>query len=276
MKRRAATTVLVSLMITITSAVADAPAHGAPVYGSAGDVSHAVRALERQLVEHRGVTVSDRWTRGYVGDDIHYVYLYKKLVEFGKGKVVATDTRYRGGNKHAGNGAFRYLTFPGRHYMQDKNQRLPEGKRWVLEEGKEFVPTANGPIRVTEPAVLRAVLAKAKVKRPAGVYDGTRTTLYEGTITFGELYAASPRNNGGKPTAKDAKREVSWRIWVGSDQLTRRVWSSYRSRSLPSGVSELLETHVMDTLFTGWGAKTDITPPPDDQVIRAEDLDGEE
>ncbi|WP_214109236.1 hypothetical protein [Acrocarpospora catenulata] len=242
-----------------------APAHAA--YGP-------VEALKRQLVEHRGVTVSDRWTLKYKLSETKYVYLYKNIVEFGKGKVVATDTRYRPGNKYAGSGIFRYLTFIGRQYMQDKNDDLPAGKRWVLDEDKSYVPAAYLPIRIADPATLKAVLATTQVKRPAGSYDGTRTTLYQGTITFGDLYKAAPWPGVKKPTGKDAKDKITWRIWFGRDQLPRRVWSSWRTHSRASGGLE--EVSVKDALLTGWGAKTRIAPPPDDHVVREEDLRDDE
>ncbi|MFI6293882.1 hypothetical protein ACIBEJ_20000 [Nonomuraea sp. NPDC050790] len=204
----------------------------------------------------------------YTFSETSYVYLYKKLVEFGKGKAIASDTRYRAGHKYAGEGEFRYLTFPGQEYMQDKGRRLPKGKRWVLTEDKQFIPFAHSPIKVADPAVLRAILATAKAKRPAGVYDGTRTTMYEGAITFGQLYKASP----GTSKPKDPQAKITWRIWLGRDQLTRRVWSTWRSRSPLSGSREPTEVHVMDALFSDWGTKTQINRPAADEVITSEEL----
>jgi hypothetical protein len=83
------------------------------------------------------------------------------------------------------------------------------------------------------------VLATTTAKRPAGVYDGTRTTLYEGRITIGELYKLNPRlqvDYFEKPTglyASYTKLPVKWRLWLGSDQLVRRCQTRYDEPESP-------------------------------------------
>jgi hypothetical protein len=240
-----------------------------PAYGATG-APGAVEALKRQLVEHRGVTIHERVTMRDTCCKTRYVYLYKSLVEFGKGEVIATDTRYRAGNRYSGGRDFEYFTFPGQQYMHNENQHLPDGKSWVLEEGKQFTPVAHRPIDAANPAILRAVLATTKVKHPAGIYDGTRTTLYEGTTTWRQLYKAAPVGSMIKP--KDPKGKVSWKIWLGRDRLARRVWSTWRSRPLGSDLGERTETHVTSALFSEWGAKTQISRPPAEEVISSEEL----
>ncbi|MGW3351039.1 hypothetical protein ACWDA3_47725 [Nonomuraea rubra] len=81
----------------------------------------------------------------YTFDETGYVYLHKKLVEFGQARPLQVIPGAPPGNKYAGQGTFRYLTFPDQEYMQDKNQRLPEGKRWALTEGREVHPIRAQP-----------------------------------------------------------------------------------------------------------------------------------
>ncbi|GAB1823387.1 hypothetical protein [Herbidospora sp. RD11066] len=257
--------------IATTAALAAVTAGISPPANAQATADGPVEALERALVPHRGVKASSRWTMRYVWDKTPYVYLYKISAEFGRGRVVAADTTYRPGNKHAGAGSFRYVTFVGREYLQNKHADLPPGKTWVLEKGRRIRPSVQTMIRIDDPASLRAVLATTKVKRAAGTYDGTPTTLYEGSITIDELYRASPASFRIKPQPKESRAKVSWRIWFGKDLLPRRVWSSWRSPAI--GGDNLDATNVSDHLLTGWGTRIRITPPPADQVAPYEDVD---
>ncbi|GAA3129102.1 hypothetical protein [Streptosporangium carneum] len=238
-----------------------------------------IDALRRQLVEHRGVTMSERMTERGPRDKNDYVYLYRTVVEFGRGEVVATDTTYRPGNRHTGDSGFRYMTFDGLRYMKSESSRLPPGKSWALTRDKEYSPALHTSFDIGDPATLRAVLATTRDRRPAGVYDGTRTTLHQGVITIGDLYKASRGSWEWKPTVKEARVRVSWRIWIGQDQLIRRVWSMRKAPAPFTRKIELLR--IVDARLTGWGVETHITPPPADQVVTvkkgsAPDLDAKD
>jgi hypothetical protein len=114
------------------------------------------------------------------------------------------------------------------------------------------------------------MLATTETKGPGGTYDNTRTTLCQGTTTFGGLYKVSPafRNqHGGKPpTGKYAKTELSWRLWLGEDQLVRRVRTSW-----PEKLGKRSIVHVVDARLTRWGAKTDIAVPSAEETAGPDD-----
>ncbi|WP_326826061.1 hypothetical protein [Streptosporangium sp. NBC_01756] len=240
-----------------------------------------VDALRSQMAGNGGVrfvktavdTLEDRSdVPSWMTKDKHKItFRGNGTVQFGGGKVTATDVTSR--NSHVGpDKPLRFVTFEGRSYMSGWLTRpLPAGKEWVLSEDDKTWPEMDiGRIRLADPATLRAVLATTTARRPGGVYDGTRTTLYEGKVTFGELSRAYPGFrliSDGKPTAKDLKIEVSWRLWIGEDQLVRRAWSSWTEPFLKV-INEYVST-VTDVRLTGWGAATRVLPPSDEQVVKA-------
>jgi hypothetical protein len=157
------------------------------------------------------------------------------------------------------------ITVQGRRYVQTK--ALPKGKSWLRYEDKKTHPLLDGVwIKIADPVMLKAVLATTEDKRSSGVYDGTRTTLYQGTITLGELRKASsptfPLGLEERPTRKEAKVKVSWQLWLGEDQLVRRTWASWTD----------VHSYVVDAHLTNWGTQTDITPPPANEVMTPEDI----
>ncbi|MFF5247179.1 hypothetical protein ACFY3V_23060 [Streptosporangium sp. NPDC000095] len=234
-----------------------AGAQGAPV--------DPIDALKRRLVENRGVKMSMVRTVTEEQKDKDYVWT-KAVAEFGKGKIVAVDMTHDS-DRIKRVDPVRQIIFEGRQYIQ--NDYLPDGKSWFLNEDDEVRPELDaGWIKLADPAMLKAVLATTKVKRPAGVYDGTRTTLYQGTMTVGQLSKASQGFPFGLVvmlTEKEAKAKMSWRLWLGEDQLVRRAWGSWSQPFSKNGGVPV--SSVVDARLTGWGAETDIAAPSADDVI---------
>ena len=194
MRRWTATmAVALTASVVVTGLGATADAQTAPV--SPAD------ALRLQLVENRGVTMSEVTTWWRSGEKNSY--RKKTFADFDGGTVAATDVRDVN-EPNDSSSPYRYLTFKGQTYGQGGHWIVPEGKTWVLifedEETRPFLE--SGGIDLANPAALKAVLATTETKRPGGVYDGTRTTIHQGTITFAELYKVSPRsaiNTTGSP-----------------------------------------------------------------------------
>ncbi|MEU7838178.1 MULTISPECIES: hypothetical protein [unclassified Nonomuraea] len=100
----------------------------------------------------------------------------------------------------------------------------------LLSEDEKTRPFLHsGGIDLAGPETLKAILGTTDIKRPGGTYDNTRTTVYQGTLTFSQLYKASAAFRA-QHDGKYAKTELSWRLWLGEDQLVRRVRTS-----LPEG-----------------------------------------
>ncbi|GAA5088507.1 hypothetical protein HNP84_010370 [Thermocatellispora tengchongensis] len=307
MRRRIAVLAMALVAPALTTGVTATAASAAATEGTAAESAKSaisaksansakpvkpVEALERHLVVGRGITVKDA-TRTYVnGKKSRIAATATGTLAFGGGKVTATDITTRtdlGDLKELEEefgdlGDFaaptRALTFKGRAYYSGGifASFIPEGKKWALVEDKSILPVATtATVNPIEPGTLKAVLARASVKRPGGTYDGVRTTLYQGTITFAELYRVSPSFRAmvgqRKPTGKSAKVKISWRLWLGSDQLVRRSWSSWTASLVSTTTVET--SYVTDTRFAGWGGRVRITPPPASQVATGDELTGE-
>ncbi|NRQ36592.1 hypothetical protein HII36_32870 [Nonomuraea sp. NN258] len=227
-----------------------------------------VTALERSLVDGRGVRFF-----GVSGPE--HVFRQRGVAEFRAGRVAAVD------RIDADEPEKRDLIFPDRMYKTGHlpAAAFPPGKSWEIWKKHTDLGLACGQIRLGDPATMKAVLATTASKRPAGRYDGTRTTLYQGTISMGALYRVYPRLRISlfyKPTgkyAKYAKLPVSWRLWIGEDQLVRRCWSSHREPVIEPGlgVDETFPA-VDDLRLSDWGIEPNIEPPPADEVATIGEL----
>ncbi|MBG0813509.1 hypothetical protein [Planomonospora sp. ID82291] len=137
---------------------------------------------------------------------------------------------------------------------------LPSGKTWLRFPGpvNGAFGSAGQLVNPAEPATLKALLAHA----------ARQTGGYTGKITFGELYKVSPWFRASvmeKPSAKEAKTVVSWRLVLGADRLPARLTTTYPAGD---GASTTVETG-----YTGWGAKVSVKAPPADEVAEITDLD---
>ncbi|MFE3449733.1 hypothetical protein ACFXJ8_12440 [Nonomuraea sp. NPDC059194] len=220
--------------------------------------------LKRQLVENRGVTMSKSFTAMKGRKRVHF--WTKGTAEFGTGKIVATDLMYRSDLKYLTR-PIRKIVFGGREYVRDSATR--KGKHWTLNEDKKIQPSLDADwIKLADPVMLKAVLATTRVKRPAGVYEGTRTTLCQGEITVGRLERAAPGSFSGFDVRTDVRTKVSWRLWLGEDQLVRRLRGSWKGQH--SGGSARRFSYIVDVRLTGWGAENDIMPPSADDVVASD------
>ncbi|MEU8324739.1 hypothetical protein AB0C33_40810 [Nonomuraea sp. NPDC048881] len=235
-----------------------------------------VEALKRQLLGHDGVRETSVYRSVWGPKKDRSTSRARSVHEFGGGRVAATDVSYP---KSSSQSASRAIFFPDRAYgwESDRPDYLPAGKTWLLQAGKNDLHLGCGKIRLSDPATLRHVLATTTAKRPAGVYDGTRTTLYEGSTTIGELFKLDPRlwvADLEKPTgryASYARLPVKWRLWLGADQLVRRCQTRYdEPDSLWNDKDRRVTT--ADVRFSGWGDPIDIKPPPAELVATRDEL----
>ncbi|MFI6321891.1 hypothetical protein ACIBG8_30455 [Nonomuraea sp. NPDC050556] len=169
-----------------------------------------VGAIQRQLVPGHGVKIVQR-ARLYMSGGWSTAKPVYGVVGFGKGKVVATDLK----NPNLGLNGTRNICIGEQGYESylkpDPDDPIPPDKTWVTYEGTCRLALQSGYVSLTDPVTLRAVLATTERKRPAGAYDGVRTSLYEGSITFEQLYKANPDMAvalGFRPTGEYA----SWKV----------------------------------------------------------------
>ena len=248
---------------------------------SADALEYPVAAIQRQFVKGHGVKYFEIASFNADGNSSEVFNSDGKgwetsrqsgVMGFDEGKVVANDeTFYR---RFGDNDQYIYLN--GRVYDYSPDDPRLSGKSWL--SGKWDVPLTLGTerVRLNDPAVFRAVLATTASKRTGGVYDGVRTILYEGAITFAQLHRADPGmvfGFGGDPTGEHAAWKVSWRLWIGPDQLVRRIWSSWNDPNTEDNPAfAKVVPNITDVYLSGWGMKADIEPPPADQTVLAENV----
>ncbi len=152
---------------------------------------------------------------------------------------------------------------------------LPEGKTWLRLPGLRPNSSSN-PVNPTDWRNLKAVLATTKAKGPGGSVNGAKTTLYRGTIALSQLMKASPsvKDSLASLASNPGKTVVSWKLWVGDDQLVRRASASVDLKMKAEGDSFTFTLSEVAT-FAGWGRKVTVKAPPKSQVAKLTDLDGD-
>ncbi|MER6825943.1 hypothetical protein ABT352_08135 [Streptosporangium sp. NPDC000563] len=267
--------------------VAVTPASAKTTPAATASAADPVSALKRHFRTHRGVKLTENTK--VVGEGKKHRAIFTRrsgVLEFGRTGLVASDltTKF---NLPAEDGELKGLFTPSRtislkgvSYTSGGifAESMPEGKKWLRTRGDTayLVSAVQQIISTVEPATLRATLARTTAKRPGGTWDGTRTTVHSGTITLAELFKVSPAVRAmlvKKPTGRSATLPVTWKIYVGSDQLVRRVVSSYTESTRGLNSTEL--SYVNDTRYTGWGTKVTIKAPPAGQVVEFDELIGD-
>ncbi|MEU8382685.1 hypothetical protein, partial [Streptosporangium sp. NPDC048865] len=263
------------------TAMLGVPALASTAHAQAAD---PISALKKQFKNGRGVTYVDT-TKGRTSSESAVMAQRKGVFQFGASGINASDQTTKLRIKTSDIQAITEnlseeeskllvgLTKPER-VIRVKNtsyvsggvfgQFLPEDKPWLKLPG--FLGNTgrlSQLVNPAEPATLRALLARATVKRP---------TAYSGKITFGELYKVSPWFRAGvfvPPTAKQSKIVVQWKLVLGSDLLARRLTTTYSGAAVSAapGVSVTVETR-----YTGWGSKVTVKAPPADQIAKPDDL----
>ncbi|MFI7134972.1 hypothetical protein ACIBQ1_55565 [Nonomuraea sp. NPDC050153] len=255
-----------SLALTIASVAVIVPPSGV-----AEARLDPVAALRRQLASGKTVTFSNA-TVFKAWDGEPRTFRQSGVHELAHGEVIASELL----DLKDGKDPERFIVFPDRYYEQSSflGERLPEGKSWRVTEDKQSLALTCGHMRLSHPATLKTLLAGTKDKRPAGVYDGARTTLHEGIITLGEVAKADPdlRVLDHKPTGTYAQVRINWKLWIGQDQLVRRCQSSSLLPGWP-GKDDLEPMQFVDDVrLSRWGRATDIKPPAADQVATRDEL----
>ncbi|GAA3137349.1 hypothetical protein GCM10017600_53620 [Streptosporangium carneum] len=243
-----------------------------------------VSALKRQFRAHHGVKLAE--TAKLIGEGKGQRTVYARtrgVLEFDRTGVTATDLTSKfdlpsdAGETGDLFTASRTITVKGVSYISGGvfSDALPEGKKWLRDRDNTLtlLNPAQKLLNPLEPATLKATLAHTTAKRPGGTWDGARTVVHSGTITLGELYRISPTVRtllGKKPSAKAAPLPVSWQLYIGSDQLVRRVVSSY-TQSI-RGLTSVDVVYLNDSRYSDWGAKSAIKAPPASQVADFDEL----
>jgi hypothetical protein len=267
MRRLLAGVTLAATALLITPALTTA------AHAQARRSADPMTALKRQLRAGHGVKFTQTTKLVSKADGLKggIVGHASGVLQFDKSGIMASDIKTRSDRKKkdplaspstadAYFGPERTIWVRGTAYISGA------GVDGGLDPGKVWYRKPKGPVggvgltfeqlvSPAEPAVLKDLLAHTSAKRRGGTVGGTKTTLYTGTTTFGRLYKVSPwfRVAFGKPRPTATKIKVAWKLYVGSDGLTRRVVTSYHPTKETS--------YVTDTRYSKWGMKVSIKAP---------------
>jgi hypothetical protein len=253
---------MVVVLALAGSALSGVPASGAAV---AGDPSTAVK---RQLVKGHGVRIV-RNTTFNMGEGWERFKPTKGVVGFGDGKVVATDVW----KLQLGEAGVRHICIGRRNWEYNPKAKRPNGKKWSTIKERCDLRLKTGYLYVDSPDVLAAVLATTTTTKASGTYDGSPTTLHQGSMTFRQLWDVRPDMREGMED-EYGEWKIDWRLWISKDGLVRRAWSKWRQPEGEEfkGATDLQGWFgfVEDVRYSDWGMKVTIKPPPAGQTIDLE------
>ncbi|WP_204284202.1 hypothetical protein [Microbispora amethystogenes] len=284
MKRAVMALACAATAALVAPAVA-APAQAQTTAGSQARPANPLAALKKQFVPGRGVRVVSSAKMSF-GGFVNIKSGSKGVFGFGRSGVSSSDLttkiNYGGGlgddDELKGiNDPMRTITVGRTSYVSGGvyADLLPDGKSWLRLPGQDpdaALTGIGGYVNPLDPRALQAVLATTKAKGAGGVVNGARTTLYRGTITVKQLAAAVPSLRKQLPSSA-SKGVISWRLWIGGDQLVRKVVSSMTTTVKSKKISITIESSSTTT-YSGWGGKVTVKAPPKSQVATTSDIDG--
>lgn len=209
-----------------------------------------LEAFTAQVAAKRWVKVSETH-RVHIRKDLFEKSDIRGAVRLGRAGLTAYDLTVK--TKQLG-GRLRLLAAGGYTYQSGKplQKFLPDGKTWWKER---FTASDRNPFSlvppVFEPATYKALLATT-TKRTGGVYQGT--------ITMGTLYKASPSLRAQpdmKPSRREAALKVHWRLWTDRKGLPTRLYTTFAD---PDHLTGAMVART-DMRFSSWGTKVRLTLP---------------
>ncbi|MBE3013797.1 hypothetical protein IL992_32125 [Microbispora sp. NEAU-D428] len=279
---------LMALACAATAALV-APAVAAPAQAQTSAQAPApaadpVAALRKQFVAGHGVRFVSSGTLSMAGVTA-IKFTSNGGYAFGRSGVIAADstqkTKYsellKDEDLKDAEKPLRMIVIGSTGYLSGGvySSMLPEGKTWLRLPGLR--PNSSfSPVNPTDWRNLKAVLATTKAKGPGGSVNGAKTTLYRGTITLSQLMKASPSAKDGLASlgSNPGKTVVSWKLWIGADQLVRRASASVDLKMKVEGDSFTFTLSEVQTL-AGWGRNVTVKAPPKSQVANLSDLDSD-
>ncbi|MBP2704782.1 hypothetical protein JOL79_13260 [Microbispora sp. RL4-1S] len=286
MKRTMAALACAATAALIAPAVA-VPAHAQTFAQAQARAGDPVSALRKQFVTGHGVRFASSGKLSVAGSAIKYTA--KGAFAFGRAGVGASNVtqKVNYGALLGNSESMKGLNDPTRMIVIGRTgyisggiyaSLLPEGKTWLRVPNTSpdaVLQALGGFVNPTDWRNLKTVLASTKAKGAGGVVNGAKTTLYQGTITLKQLAQATPSlKRGIASLGGDAgKVVVNWKVWVGSDQLVRRV-STSTDIKMKVEKSSIVFTVTDTTAYTGWGTKVSVKAPPKAQVANMSDIDG--
>ncbi|MEU4511176.1 hypothetical protein AB0G05_16925 [Nonomuraea wenchangensis] len=208
-----------------------------------------VRVLKSKLTPGHGVRYTElaNWSDG---TETSQAYATKGVLQFGKKGLAAYDiagTAYDDEKDR--------VIYDGKatYYSGALAGDLPKGKTWLKIPGGGGMPSEYDQVlNPTEPTTLAALLKKGRT-------SGNTVT---GTITFKDLRKVSAWFSRSDLRSWAAETEIDYKLTLSSSGLVSKLWSSYTAKGVSKGYEDFEgSTVIVDTRYTGWGAKVSVKTP---------------
>ncbi|MGS2641557.1 hypothetical protein [Streptosporangium sp. G12] len=266
MKRMSVALVVAGLL---SVAIPGGAVHAAP---EAKSLDSVVKAIKKQFAKQSGVRFSVKRRGGPPPtSDMKASGAYR----FKASGVYAADTTTIS-QEPEGTGRSRGISI-GRDFYSQAYVRSKDGKyvwkspstvgKW--ESGRNFAGVIWGEdlINGINPGFLKLVASHGATSSDGGTFEGVRTTLHSGTVTVPGLderqagmYFRTEEEEGAS-----WNEPITWKLWVGPDDLPRRFHAIMRFTSKYAG--DEVETMTMNIIYRGWGTPVRITAPPKHLVV---------
>jgi hypothetical protein len=158
----------------------------------------------------------------------------------------------------------------GRKFYSQAYVRTKDGKytwkspstvgKWTYAQNLAGVIWGEDLINGINPGFLELGASHGATSADGGTFEGVKTTLHSGTVTvpkLGERQAGMYFETREEELAYGGP--ITWKLWVGPDQLPRRFHAIMRL-TRPEGGDTY--TMTMNMIYRGWGEPVKITPPP--------------
>lgn len=246
----------------LSVAIPGGAVHAAPESGSLDSV---VRAVKKQFVKKSSVRFSVKQRGGPPATwDIKASGAYR----FKASGVYAADTTTIS-QEAEGTGRSREISIGREFYSQDY-VRSKDGKypykspstvgKWINQRNLPGVIWGEDLINGINPGFLKLVASHGATSADGGTFEGVKTTLHSGTVTVPKLGERQAGVTFGTEEEVGFWRgPITWKLWVGPDDLPRRFHAIIRFTRQEGAKAE---TMTMNIIYRGWGKPVKITAPP--------------
>ncbi|MEU4548230.1 hypothetical protein [Nonomuraea dietziae] len=258
--KRMSVALVVAGLLSVT--IPGGAVHAAPESESLDSV---VKAIKKQFAKKSSVRFSVK-RRG--GPPATWDMKASGAYRFRASGVYAADTTEIT-QEPEGTGRSRGISI-GREFYSQAYVRSKGGKyiwkspstvgKWTYGRNLAGVIWGEDLINGINPGFLKLVASHGATSADGGTFEGVKTTLHSGTVTVPELGERQAGMTFGTEEGGSMwGGPITWKLWVGPDNLPRRFHAIMRFTRSEGGEAE---TMTMNIIYRGWGTPVRITAPP--------------
>ncbi|MFI7058564.1 hypothetical protein ACIBLB_41515 [Streptosporangium canum] len=260
MKRMSVALVVAGLL---SVAIPGGAVHAAPESNSLDSI---VKAIKKQFAKQSSVRFS---VKRHGGPPPAWGMKASGAYRFRASGVYAADTTEIS-QEPGGTGRSREISI-GREFYSQAYVRSKDGKyiwkspstvgKWSYGRNLAGVIWGEDLINGINPGFLKLATSRGATSADGGTFEGVKTTLHSGTVTVPELgERQAGMFFGTEEEGGSWSGPITWKLWVGPDNLPRRFHAIMRFTPKYGGGE--VETMTMNIIYRGWGTPVKITAPP--------------